>query len=231
MRFGSLSLLLAVGLLGVGGCGGAGTASPGAPATSPPYDTPPPSGNDPVQTQDPTPPAYDTPPTDYQAPDGSSTGGSAGPICPRLCKVVTELQCLSDGQGGDATPITDADCQAQCQDGIDQAQLDEPCLVQTVDLFACLFDNAEGLTCEFFTQAQGGTPNQRQLDQLSQALTTTCSSQYSAYTSCQTQHPPMDMPPDTTPAVCEAPTCRNCADDCARCYCDANPGACMRCGM
>ncbi|HTQ03974.1 MAG TPA: hypothetical protein VMI54_08955 [Polyangiaceae bacterium] len=218
MRFGSLSLLVVLGVAGLGCGGGSGglpdpTGQPGNGDAA--YQTPPstyelPSGFNPT-TYEPPPGTYDTPPSSYQTPPGQNNAGGVGSgaplvdVCSRACGEVLALHCPNS-----ANP---APTQAQCAQGCAEPN-GVTCLSDYAAALECVLDNVTP-SCDL----AGGTPDQKSVD----AVTATCQAPLVALADCEqaAQRPN----PTPAPGRCTPSSCGTCPTQCDRCICENNDAA------
>ncbi len=231
MRFGSISLLIVVGILGVS-CGSGGSGSAGGPAlnddtayqTPPSNYEPPPALN--PKTYEPPPGSYDTPPGQTNA-GGIGTGPSIGDVWDRVCNEVLALNCdfskLGSGNdtnsgnngntprnGNDTTTMMPASsmtsAQACAQAGEQLAQ-SIPCPDEFAAALSCILDNIT-LTCDLFTS----TADNQKIDQ---SIAVTCQAPLLAFAQCDASTQPVAQPQ----GPCMPDSCLNCAGACDRCLC------------
>lgn len=218
MRFGTITLFVALGIAGTAACsgkGGAGTPGSGGPAlNNGPYQAPPADYDSPPL---PNPSSYDTPQTEYDPPpDQSEAGGTNGSssvtqVCLRYCRDVLNLNCpIFQGQAS----------AADCDTGCAELAVEIPCPGQFADAFACILDNLN-LSCELFEE--DADPNAF----FDEEGLRRCEPALIAFASCAgeiDQNPPDDPPPGD---YCTAPSCADCIDACEQCRCGSgNDPAC-----
>jgi hypothetical protein len=232
MRFGSISLLSLVGLMGMacgGGDGGApvttGSGTPGNGDAS--YQTPPSTYQPPTalnpRTYEPPPGSYDTPPGQTNA-GGIGTGPSIGDVWTRVCNEVLALNCdfsnldsgndgnNGNGNGPSAVPSTMSsmsDAQACAQAGA-ALSTEIPCPSEFAAALSCILDNIT-LTCDLFSSAADN-------DSIDQNVAVTCQAPVLAFAQCEGATGATSPPPPAN--QCETPSCIACPGDCERCLCE-----------
>ena len=242
MRFGSISLLSLVGLMGVacgGGSGGApvstGNGTPGKSAAS--YDSPPSTYEPPAalnpRTYEPPPGSYDTPPGQSNA-GGIGTGPSIGDVWTRVCNEVLALNCdfsnlASDssgngntgngnGNGNGAKNPSAVSTMSSMSDAQACAQAGAdlstqiPCPSEFAAALSCILDNIT-LTCDLFSSAANN-------DSIDQNVAVTCQAPVIAFAQCEGTTSGSSQPQPVT--QCEAPSCIGCAGTCETCLCQNN---------
>lgn len=239
MRFGSLSLLLALGSAGLAACGGGGSLGPtdsqpneGSYQSVPSIDALPASIN---------PTTYTPPPGSYDAPPGQENAGGIGvgatleSVCAELCSDVLGLGCTvtgdsfaSDPGKGENTdpntppaPANTLAVPAECASACVQAEAKEACPNELASAFACVLDHVV-LTCDLLKD----TSDQAHFDQ---QLAVSCQTALLAYTACHDAQPRAQEPPPQD--SCTPNSCARCPDACERCKCqhDGDASACMMC--
>jgi len=237
MRFGFISLVLALGSAGLAGCGsGGGSLGPtdshpndGTYESVPSIDTLPASIN--PTTYTPPPGSYDAPPGQENA-GGIGVGATIDSVCAELCSDVLGLGCTvtgdsftSDPGNGEntdpntpSTPPNTIAVPAECASACVQAEAKEPCPNELASAFSCILDHVE-LTCDLLKD----TSDQETLDQ---QLAVTCQTALLAYTACRDGQPQAQEPPPQD--TCTPNSCARCADACERCLCqqDGDASAC-----
>lgn len=241
MRFGSISLLSLVGLLGVacGSSGGApvatGSGAPGngdASYQSPPSTYEPPAALNP-RTYEPPPGSYDTPPGQSNA-GGIGTGPSIGDVWTRVCNEVLALNCTFSTSGSDtgnngngngngngpgakdpnpASPTTMASMSdAQaCAQAGEELATQIPCPSEFAAALSCILDNIT-LTCDLFSSASN--------DSIDQNVAVTCQAPVLAFAQCEGATGGSSQPQPVT--QCEYPSCVGCPGMCEMCLCQNN---------
>jgi hypothetical protein len=238
MRGQAISLLVGLGAVAAAACGGGGGPVTGGsvPLNGGGYDDPNATyetPSEPSALPDNSSPgtAQDHAPTDYQPTGGedSATGGLANQnaaLCAELCQVLVAGNCLeeiSQGNGTDPILETQASCDSRCRQEIGAAVVQQPCLAQVVELFACLYGDAAP-SCDLINAVRSNNASDQQEQDLAEQARASCGDQLAALTKCS---PPSDMP--NMNDGCMLPRCNRCATDCDRCDCDGNQAACTAC--
>jgi len=240
MRFGFISLVLALGSTGLAGCGGGGgsltptnaRADEGGYASVPTIDALPASIN--PTTYTPPPSSYDAPPGQANA-GGVGVGATLGSVCAELCADVLGLNCAvtndsftddpkadpKPDQNGDpnapAPPATTVVTPAECTDACVQAEAQEACPNELAAALSCILDHVV-LTCDLLKDTSSQSS-------LNQDLVVSCQTPLLEYANCHDAQPEPQEPSGDT---CTLNSCGRCTDPCERCVCqhDGDASAC-----
>ncbi len=247
MRFGFLSLVLALGSTGLAGCGsGGGSLGPtnshadeGSYTSVPTIDALPASIN--PTTYTPPPSSYDAPPGQANA-GGVGAGATLGSVCAELCSDVLGLNCtVTNGtftddpkadQNGDPNgdqngdPNADQNAPAPAATTVVSPTECTNACVQAEAQEACPNELASALSCilahvVLTCDLLNDTSSQSSLDQ---DLAANCQTPLLEYASCLDAQPGEPPPGDT----CTLNSCGRCTDPCERCICqhDGDDSAC-----
>jgi hypothetical protein len=211
MRFRSITLFLALGTAGTVACGDGGgpaNTSGAPPLKNGTYQAPPSTYDAPSL---PNPSDYDRPETDYESPPdqseagGSATGGSVAAVCSRFCHEVLSLNCTGAPSGAAA--------EAECTKGCSEVEFEIPCPGPFAAALSCLFDNLNW-SCDLFSE-------QGEADlEFEEVLINSCRGPLEDFARCAADQGAQEPPEQE--GDCETETCRNCANDCERCWCELN---------
>lgn len=212
----------AIGLLAAACSGGAGTAVPSSNNDRTPSnaDQPPSNGaSDAVSSNnDSAPSSIDRPPSNPDAPAGTG-GGNLGALCRDFCD---SLKAVSDRCGGDSNGAENDLCDAtDCK-----VPAGYPCGPEAAELFQCLIDILDGLSCNVSGSGNGGGNGNGPQPQQEDA-TSVCKDAIDKTNACAKAHGLDDGDTDGNMMMPQQRGCYpqggcECDDACAACTCKAN---------